>query len=87
VTARSSSRLARFRQNEILRAFAGELAGPFAFQCECSDSRCGERLLVEAADIGAVRANARRLVMAIGHSADEEHVVLEYDSYVVVELA
>jgi hypothetical protein len=87
VTARSSSRLARFRQNEILRAFAEELAGPFAFQCECSDSRCAERFLVDGTDVDAVRANPRRLVVAVGHASDQEHVVLEYDGYVVVELA
>lgn len=86
MTAAGKGRLERFRKNEALRTSAEELPGPFAFQCECSDSRCGERLLVEAAEVDAVRANARRLVMAIGHATDQEHVVLEYEGYIVVEL-
>ena len=79
-------RLARFRQNEALRAFAEGLPGPFGFRCECAKTRCRELVLVAAADVFAVRANPRRLVMAIGHETAQEQIVLAYDSYNIVEL-
>jgi hypothetical protein len=41
---------------------------------------------VEAGDVHAVRPNPRRLVMAIGHEAARERIVLAYDGYVIVEL-
>ena len=43
-------------------------------------------MLVDAADVYAVRANPRRLVMAIGHETDRERIVLKYDRYVIVEV-
>jgi hypothetical protein len=43
-------------------------------------------VLVEAADVYAVRANPRRLVVTAGHETDQDRVVLEYDRYVIVEL-
>jgi hypothetical protein len=43
-------------------------------------------VLVEAGDVYAVRANPRRLVMAIGHHTDQEQVVIKYDGYSIVEL-
>jgi hypothetical protein len=86
VTASDVRRVARFRHNEVLRAFAEELSGPFGFRCECSNRRCREFVLVEADDVYAVRANPRRLVMAIGHDTDRERIVLQYDGYAIVEL-
>jgi hypothetical protein len=82
----SNRRLTRFRQNEVLRTGAEGLSGPFIFRCECADRRCPELVLVEAADVNAVRANPRRLVMATGHETGHERVVLQYDGYVIVEL-
>jgi hypothetical protein len=82
----STLRVARFRQNEVLRSFAEGLAGPFAFRCECGRARCRELVLVDPADVYDVRANPRRLVLAIGHESAPERVVLEYDRYIVVEL-
>jgi hypothetical protein len=79
-------RVARFRKNEALRASADALPGPFAFQCECSNGRCRELVLVEAAHVHAVRSNPRRLVMANGHEGDGERAVVQYDGYVIVEL-
>jgi hypothetical protein len=87
VSERSNRRAERFRQNEVLRAFAEVLPGPFRFRCECADTSCQELVLVAAADVYAVRANPRRLVMATGHRTDREGIVLSYDGYVVVELA
>ena len=87
MTLASAWRLARFRQNEVLRGIAETLPGPFAFRCECADPRCRQRVLVDAGDVQAVRPNSRRLVMAIGHAAAQERVVLEHDGYVMVELA
>jgi hypothetical protein len=43
-------------------------------------------VLVAAADVDAVRANSRRLVLATGHEADREQIVLAYDGYVIAEL-
>jgi hypothetical protein len=82
----STLRVARFRQNEILRAFAEGLPGPFAFRCECGAASCRELVLVEAAHVYEVRANPRRLVLAIGHETAPERVVLEHDRYNIVEL-
>jgi hypothetical protein len=87
VTQQSSSRVARFRQNEDLRASADGLPGPLGFRCECADTHCEELVPVEAADVYAVRANPRRLVMAIGHETDLEQIVLQYERYLIVELA
>jgi hypothetical protein len=79
-------RLARFRQNEVLRESAQGLPGPFGFRCECTDRQCREIVLVEAGDVDAVRANPLRLVLAVGHEAGRERIVLSYDGYVIVEL-
>jgi hypothetical protein len=86
VTTSDVGRVARFRQNEALRAFAEVLPGPFAFQCECSNGRCRELVLVEGAHVHAVRTNPRRLVMANGHEGNQERAVVQYDGYVIVEL-
>ena len=82
----SALRLARFRQNEVLRESAQGLPGPFGFRCECAEADCRELVLVAAADVHAVRANPRRLVLATGHEADQERIVHAYDGYVIVEL-
>jgi hypothetical protein len=83
---RNLGQKARFRENEVVRAFAEGLPGPFAFRCECADPRCREFVLVDADDVYAVRANPFRLVLAIGHDTDRDRVVLKYDGYVIVEL-
>lgn len=80
-------RLARFRQNEVLRESAQGLPGPFGFRCECEETDCRELVLVDAPDVYEVRANSRRLVLATGHETDPpERIVLTYDRYVIVEL-
>jgi hypothetical protein len=86
VTFATVGRVVRFRQNEVLRRLAEEVPGPFGFRCECADSRCRELVPIDAADVYAVRANPRRLVMALGHETDDERVVLTYDRYIIVEL-
>jgi hypothetical protein len=70
----------------VLGAFAEGLPGPFELRCECADPGCRELVLVDAADVYAVRANPRRLVMAIGHETDRERIVLKYERYVIVEV-
>lgn len=82
----STGRIARFRQNEVLRLSADGLPGPFGFRCECAAARCRELVLVDADDVYAVRANPRRLVLAAGHETDLEQIVLRYDGYIIVEL-
>jgi hypothetical protein len=86
VTALVPGRVARFRQNEALRGFVEGLAGPFGFRCECAELWCGELVPVDAADVYAIRANPRRLVMALGHETARERIVLTYDRYTIVEL-
>ena len=86
MTIASSWRAARFRQNEALRAFAAGLPGPVGLHCECADPRCRELVLVDAAEVYAVRANPLRIVLAIGHQTNQERIVLEYDRYVIAEL-
>jgi hypothetical protein len=86
VSEASAERADRFRQNEVLRAFAEGLPGPFGFRCECADPRCSDLVLVEAADVYAVRANPRRLVVAPEHQTGEERVVRELERYYIVEL-
>jgi hypothetical protein len=84
---RPSARETRFRENEVLRAFAADEAfeGPFGFQCEC-DRDCRELVIVDRFDVSALRANPGRLVVSPGHPTEEAGVVLKRDGYVVVEL-
>jgi hypothetical protein len=86
VTFATVGRVVRFRQNEVLRGSAGDVSGPYGFRCECADSQCRELVLVDAADVYSIRANPRRLVMALGHKTDSERIVLTYDRYIIVEL-
>lgn len=81
-----SARETRFRENEVLRAFAEakEFSGPFGFQCECIRN-CPELVMVEADDVCAVRANPGRLVVRPGHPTEEARVVVRRDHYLIVE--
>jgi hypothetical protein len=82
-----SARETRFRENEILRAFAEAeaLPGPFAFQCECTRD-CPELVIVDSVDVSAVRPNPGRLVVRPGHPMEEARVVLRRDGYLIVEI-
>jgi hypothetical protein len=81
-----SPRETRFRENEVLRAFAEAetLPGPFGFQCECTRD-CPELVMVDSSDVSAVRANPGRLVVRLGHPTEEARVVLRRDRYLIVE--
>ena len=79
-------RLERFRQNEVLRESAEGLPGPFGFRCECADVHCHELVRVEAGDVDAIRANPYRLVLAVGHEADGERIVLTDNRFLIVEV-
>jgi hypothetical protein len=70
----------------VLRRLAENLPGPFGFRCECADTWCGKLVLVDTDDVYAIRANPRRLVMALGHQNDLERIVLKQDGYNIVEL-
>jgi hypothetical protein len=85
ISERTSSRVARFRQNEVLRASAGTVTGPFGFRCECAGD-CQRLVVVDAFDLPAVRATPRRLVIAPDHPTEEAQIVLRRDGYLVVEL-
>ena len=82
-----SARETRFRENEVLRAFAEaeEFPGPFGFQCECTRD-CSDLVIVDTVDIPAVRPNPGRLVVRRGHPTEEARVVLRRDRYLIVEL-
>ena len=83
-----SARETRFRENEVLRAFAeaDALTGPFGFQCECTRD-CSELVMVDSVDVSVVRANPERLVVRPGHPTEEARVVLRRDGYLIVEFA
>jgi hypothetical protein len=85
VSERASSREARFRENEVLRASADTVPGPFGFRCECAGD-CRVLVVVDPFDLSAVRATPRRLVIAPDHVTEEAQVVLRRDGYLVVEL-
>jgi len=82
-----SGRETRFRENEVLRAFAEaeEFPGPFGFQCECTRD-CPDLVMVDTVDVAAVRPNPGRLVVRPGHPTEEARVVLRRDRYLIVEL-
>jgi len=83
-----SGRETRFRENEVLRAFAEaeEFPGPFGFQCECTRDCCPDLVMVDTVDVPAVRPNPGRLVVRPGHPTEEARVVLRRDRYLIVEL-
>ena len=81
-----SARETRFRENEVLRAFAEAeaLPGPFGFQCECTRD-CPELVIVDSVDVSAVRPNPERLVVRPGHPTEKVRVVVRRDQYLIVE--
>ena len=81
-----SARETRFRENEVLRAFAEAeaLPGPFGFQCECTRD-CPELVIVDSVDVSAVRPNPERLVVRRGHPTEDVRVVVRRDQYLIVE--
>ena len=85
MTWASRGQIDRFRHNEVLRASAAKLTGPFAFTCECSRPHCDELVVIEAADMDRIRANPRRLILATGHQTDQHTIVLRAERGAVVE--
>jgi hypothetical protein len=81
----SDGQIDRFRHNEMLRASAASLTGPFAFSCECSRRHCDGLVVIEAADMDRIRANSRRLILATGHQTDQHTIVLTAERGAVVE--
>ena len=84
---------ALFREvNERIRDVSGEVVvfdgeAPFQFVCECSDEGCNEAVVLTLTEYEAVRADATHFIVAPGHvwEPDDERVVNEAESYVVVE--
>lgn len=84
---------ALFREvNERIRDVSGQLVvfdgeAPLQFVCECSDEGCNEPVVLRLPEYEAVRADATHFFVAPGHvwEPDDEHVVREAESYVVVE--
>jgi hypothetical protein len=75
--------------NERIRDVAdGHGSDPheYVFLCECSDPACVERVTLSIEEYEAVRANARRFVLASGHSDPTiEQVIETAPDHVVVE--
>lgn len=64
----------------------GEGEALIGFRCECARLGCNQLIELKIADYEAVRANARRFVVAIGHDVPgAETVVRERAGYLVVE--
>jgi hypothetical protein len=88
-------RLARneafFREvNERIREagdrFDGSAEAEYEFLCECPEPDCVDRIKLTLAAYEAVRADARRFVVAPGHDVPEiEHLVAEDELVAVVE--
>jgi hypothetical protein len=78
-------RLARVRENELVRTLLGELPGLLAFRCECTDPDCHELLVVGHEEIFSVRRAVTHLVLAPGHEAAGERVVARRDRFIVVD--
>ncbi|MGI9113161.1 MAG: hypothetical protein ACR2GT_13365 [Gaiellaceae bacterium] len=87
-------RLARnetlFRElNERINEVAGTLGADdhrYEFVCECSDSHCTERLVLDRREYEYVRSDGTRFVLAHGHvTAEIEHVVERSDDHLVIE--
>lgn len=57
------------------------------FVCECSEEGCSEPIELTVPEYEAVRAEPTHFVVALGHvwEPDDEHVVREAHTYVVVE--
>jgi hypothetical protein len=74
--------------NESVRAVQADLglpAGrPMPFICECDDPRCKTIVRLTQADYEAIRAHARRFLVAPGHEGDG-NLVARCGDYDVVE--
>ncbi len=58
----------------------------FPFVCECADERCFELVTLSRREYEAVRSDATRFLVAVGHEWREfETVVEENDRFAVVE--
>jgi hypothetical protein len=75
--------------NERIRETAdrhGSDPHDYEFLCECSDTACLERVTLSVDEYEAVRADARRFLLAAGHTkAAVERVVKAESDHVVVE--
>jgi hypothetical protein len=85
---RKAKNEAIFREaNEKIREARVELIetqGPTPFLCECSDTDCREVVLLDLLDYEFARADAKRFVIAAGHSTDGADVVRAGSGYAIV---
>jgi len=81
-------RIANERISEWPERQGGDPADPAAYYCECSRTKCRERLSLTHDEYEAVRADSRRFAIVPGHEyPDIERVVAERRSHAVVEKA
>jgi hypothetical protein len=73
------------RLRDVSRTF-GRADEPLDFVCECSDSRCAERVTLTRAEYEDLRSDSARFVVAKNHAIPEiESVVAHADDHVIVE--
>jgi hypothetical protein len=74
--------------NESVRAAQADLGlhdgRPMPFICECDDPQCKTIVRVTQEDYDAIRAHARRFLVASGHEGDGD-LVAKHRDYDVVE--
>ena len=75
------------RVNEAIDAGRGEREDErVAFLCECGALGCNQLLELTIPEYEAVRANARRFILVVGHEQPEVETVVEHhEGYNVVE--
>jgi hypothetical protein len=92
-SAGPSSRDLRHATNESVHRTVNErrwdaLSTPdvaMACECECHRAECGNNFNVTMIDYEAVRAHARRFLLAPDHQAPEESIISTSSAYWVIE--
>jgi hypothetical protein len=71
----------------VARFDPGHDLRPVSFVCECADERCFAPVPISVAEFEAVCAGGEHRLIAPGHQAVGEYVVVETPLYAVVRLA
>jgi hypothetical protein len=70
---------------ELVRDQLTEVDGKTPFFCECDDPTCREIVRLDIDEYEAVRAHPATFVIAPGHPHEVAEVVLQHETYLVVE--
>jgi hypothetical protein len=86
---RAAANEATFREaNERLERSAAEYVGAdeaAPYLCECEEERCTHIILLTRQQYEAVRANARRFVVAPGHHGGDDRAVQEEAGFTIID--